>query len=508
MKLENHLYDALSGARPLDSAHPFAIADDGRETTYAQVFSGATQISESLCRLGVKPGQRVALLVPKSVASLQAYLGIIRAGGVLVPLNPGYTSDEVSYFLEDASPDLLVCDPERLDELESVARSAGVRSVATLERDGRGTLVGEAGATAPATRPVPRSPSDLAAILYTSGTTGRPKGAMLPHSALASNAAALKPLWRFCESDILIHALPTHHTHGLFVATNVALMAGCTLRFFDKFDADAVLSAFPNATAMMGVPTFYSRLMRLPELNAEAAARMRLFVSGSAPLLEETHREWKRRTGHEILDRYGMTETNMITSNPYDGPRKPGTVGIPLPETTVRIRDAESGAEPAAGSIGMLEMKGPGLFSGYWRMPEKTKAEFTPDGYFITGDFARRDRDGFITIAGRAKDLVISGGLNIYPKEVEEVIDQVPGVSESALFGVPHADFGEGLVAAVVRDGPEADEQTIKAFLGGKLARYKHPKAYVFPEELPRNALGKVQKHMLREEYRRLLMRG
>lgn len=506
--MENHLYDALSEARPPDSTHPFAIADDGRETTYAQFFNGAAQISESLRELGVEPRQRVALLVPKSVASLQAYLGIVRAGGVLVPLNPGYTSDEVRYFLEDASPELLVCDAERLGELETVARSAGVHSVAALERDGSGPFFGEAGATTPATRPVPRSPSDLAAILYTSGTTGRPKGAMLPHSALVTNAAALKRLWRFCESDILIHALPTHHTHGLFVATNVALTAGCTLRFFDRFDADSVLAAFPSATAMMGVPTFYARLMQLPGLNAEAAARMRLFVSGSAPLLAETHRDWKRRTGHEILDRYGMTETNMITSNPYDGPRKPGTVGIPLPETKVRIRDAESGAESAAGSIGMLEMKGPGLFAGYWRMPEKTEAEFTPDGYFITGDFARRDRDGFITIAGRAKDLVISGGLNIYPKEVEEVIDQVPGVEESALFGVPHADFGEGLVAAIVRDGPEADEQAIKAFLGGKLARYKHPKAYVFPEELPRNALGKVQKHVLREEYRRLLMRG
>lgn len=506
--MENHLYDALSGAHPLDSTHPFAIADDGRETTYAQFFSGAAQISDALRGLGVKPGQRIAVLVPKSVASLQTYLGAVRAGGVLVPLNPGYTSDEVKYFLEDASPELLVCDPGRLDELETIAHSAGVPSVATLERDGSGTLVGEAGAEGPSRRPVPRSPGDLAAILYTSGTTGRPKGAMLPHSALATNAAALKRLWRFSESDILIHALPTHHTHGLFVATNVALMAGCTLRFFDKFDADAVLEAFPNATAMMGVPTFYSRLMQLPELNAEAAARMRLFVSGSAPLLDETHREWKHRTGHEILERYGMTETNMITSNPYDGTRKPGSVGIPLPETKVRIRDSESGAEPAAGSIGMLEMKGPGLFSGYWRMPGKTAADFTPDGYFITGDFARRDRDGFITIAGRAKDLVISGGLNIYPKEVEEVVDKVPGVSESALFGVPHADFGEGLVAAVVTDGPEADEQAIKAFLADKLARYKHPKAYVFLKELPRNALGKVQKHVLREEYRSLLMCG
>lgn len=506
--MENYLYDALSSARPLDSVHPFAIADDGQETSYAQLFSGAAQVSDSLRRLGVKPGQRVALVVPKSVASLQVYLGVLRAGGVLVPLNPGYTPDEITYFLEDASPELLVCDAGRLDELEIVARSAGVSSVVTLERDGSGTLVGDAGAAVPITRPVPRSPSDLAAILYTSGTTGRPKGAMLPHSALASNAAALKRLWRFGESDILIHALPVHHTHGLFVATNIALLAGCTLRFFDRFDADAVLGAFPSATAMMGVPTFYTRLLQLPCLNTQAAARMRLFVSGSAPLLEETHREWKRRTGHEILERYGMTEANMITSNPYDGPRKPGTVGLPLPETKVRIRNPESGADPAAGSIGMLEMKGPGLFSGYWRMPEKTKAEFTPDGYFITGDFARRDRDGFITIAGRAKDLVISGGLNIYPKEVEEIIDQVQGVAESALFGVPHADFGEGLVAAVVRDGTAADEQVIEAFLGDKLARYKHPKAYVFLDDLPRNALGKVQKQVLREEYRDLLKRS
>ena len=325
---------------------------------------------------------------------------------------------------------------------------------------------------------------------------------MLSHSALATNSDVLAKLWRFTKSDVLIHALPAYHTHGLFVATNVALMAGCTLLFFEKFNADAVSSAFPKATALMGVPTFYTRMLQVPELNRSLASNMRLFISGSAPLLPETHHEWRRRTGHEILERYGMTEANMMTSIPYHGPRKPGTVGLPLAGVELRIRESGTAREVQEGEAGMLEIKSPGLFSGYWRMPEKTKSEFTDDGYFITGDLATRDSDGFIAIEGRAKDLVISGGLNIYPKEIEGVIDRCPGVAESAVFGVPHSDVGEAAVAVVVLEDADVSIREIEDFLADKLARYKHPKHVAIMEALPRNAMGKVQKSVLRSDFK------
>ena len=372
----------------------------------------------------------------------------------------------------------------------------------TMGRDGSGSLLELAGA-----QPVDRADSvragtDLAAILYTSGTTGRSKGAMLSHDNLRSNALGLVECWRFSADDVLIHALPIFHTHGLFVATNVVLLAGASMIFLPAFDAAQIVACLPRATTLMGVPTFYTRLLQQPGLTAEAAAGMRLFVSGSAPLLAETHQAWSERTGHAILERYGMTETNMNTSNPYDGERRPGTVGFPLPGIDIRVVDPERGRECGPDQIGVLEVKGPNVFSGYWRQPDKTAEELRADGYFVTGDLARIDIDGYVHIVGRAKDLIISGGLNVYPKEVEEVIDALPGVAESAVFGVPHPDFGEAVVVAVVaRPGAAVDETSVVAGLEDRLARFKQPKRVFVVDALPRNTMAKVQKSALRDEF-------
>jgi malonyl-CoA/methylmalonyl-CoA synthetase len=349
---------------------------------------------------------------------------------------------------------------------------------------------------------VPRGPDDLAAILYTSGTTGRSKGAMLSHDNLASNSAMLRDYWQFTDKDVLIHALPIFHTHGLFVATNVALFAGASVVFLPGFDADAILEAMPRATALMGVPTFYTRLLGDARLTRERAANMRLFISGSAPLLVETHEQWEARTGHRILERYGMTETNMSTSNPYEGERRAGTVGFPLPGVEARIM--EGGAEVATGEIGVLEVRGANVFQGYWQMPEKTAEELRPDGWFITGDMAMRDADGYITIVGREKDLVITGGFNVYPKEIEGLIDDIPGVLESAVIGVPHPDFGEAVVAVVVASDPALEAATVAGALEGQVAKFKQPKQVILLPELPRNTMGKVQKKALREDYAEL----
>ncbi|HRJ69014.1 MAG TPA: AMP-binding protein, partial [Beijerinckiaceae bacterium] len=364
----------------------------------------------------------------------------------------------------------------------------------------------QAAARAPAqVEDAERGPDDLAAILYTSGTTGRSKGAMLSHANLASNSLTLKEYWRFTDRDVLIHALPIYHTHGLFVATNVTLMAGATMLFFARFDPNQIMAAMPRATAMMGVPTFYTRLLQHPGLTKEATGGMRLFVSGSAPLLAETHREWQARTGHAILERYGMTETNMNTSNPYEGDRRAGTVGFPLPDVALRIADPETGAVLKQGEIGMIEVKGPNVFKGYWRMPEKTAAEFRGDGFFITGDLGMIDERGYVSIVGRGKDLVITGGFNVYPKEVEAEIDGMPGVIESAVIGIPHPDFGEGVTAVVVRQkGSALDETEILGRLSERLAKFKQPKRIIFMDDLPRNTMGKVQKAVLREQFKSL----
>jgi malonyl-CoA/methylmalonyl-CoA synthetase len=432
------------------------------------------------------------------------YLATLRAGAVFLPLNTAYTVAELDYFIGDAEPTLVVCDPAKRDGTAAIAEKSGA-AVETLDANGCGSLVDLASDQPEAFETVARQDDDLAAILYTSGTTGRSKGAMLTHKNLASNALTLKDAWRFSADDVLIHALPIYHTHGLFVASNVTLLSNASMFFLPKFDADEILRLMSRATVMMGVPTFYVRLLQHPGLTREGTKHMRLFVSGSAPLLAETHREWQARTGHAILERYGMTETNMNVSNPYDGERIAGTVGFPLPGVEIRIADPDSGRELPQGEIGMIEVKGPNVFKGYWRMPEKTKSEFRDDGFFITGDLGKIDERGYVHIVGRGKDLIITGGFNVYPKEIETEIDAIPGVVESAVVGVPHADFGEGVTAVVVKDkASNLTEKDVLGTLNERLAKFKLPKRVIFVDELPRNTMGKVQKNLLRQEHENL----
>ncbi|MGH6677801.1 MAG: malonate--CoA ligase, partial [Bradyrhizobium sp.] len=434
----------------------------------------------------------------KSVSGLVLYLATVRAGGIFLPLNTAYTLNELDYFITDAEPSLVVCDPAKAGGIRAVAAKVNAK-VETLGADGKGSLTEAADRASPAFATVARGNDDLAAILYTSGTTGRSKGAMLSHDNLASNSLTLVDYWRFTDKDVLIHALPIYHTHGLFVASNVTLFARGSMIFLPKFDSDLVIKLMARATVLMGVPTFYTRLLQNPALSRESTKHMRLFVSGSAPLLADTHREWAERTGHAVLERYGLTETNMNTSNPYDGQRLPGAVGYPLPGVAIRITEPETGKTLPADSIGMIEVKGPNVFKGYWRMPEKTRAEFRDDGFFLTGDLGKIDGNGYVHIVGRGKDLVISGGFNVYPKEIESEIDAMPGVVESAVIGVPHADFGEGVTAVVVcQPGAKVDEATVLKGLEGRLAKFKMPKRVFLVEELPRNTMGKVQKNILR----------
>src|SRR3954451_5977479 len=422
---------------------------DGSRISYGDLIARAGQVANVLVARGVKTGDRVAAQTEKSVPALLLYLGTVRAGAVYLPLNTAYTLNELEYFFGDAEPSLVVCDPSRADGIGAIAAKVGAK-VETLGADGKGSLT-EAVATAkPEFETVARADDDLAAILYTSGTTGRSKGAMLSHDNLASNSLTLVGYWGFTDKDVLIHALPIYHTHGLFVASNVTLFARASMIFLPKFDPETIIKLMSRATVLMGVPTFYTRLLQSPWLTKESTAHMRLFVSGSAPLLVDTHREWAERTGHAVLERYGMTETNMNTSNPYAGELVPGAVGHALPGVSVRVTDPETGKVLAPDQIGMIEVKGPNVFKGYWRMPEKTKAEFRDDGFFITGDLGKIDDKGYVHILGRGKDLVISGGFNVYPKEIESEIDAMPGVVESAVIGVPHADFGEGVTAVVV----------------------------------------------------------
>jgi malonyl-CoA/methylmalonyl-CoA synthetase len=499
-----NLFELIAaGAPDLDK---LALAThDATTLTYGQLFKRSAQAANALVALGVKPGDRVAAQIEKSTDVIVVTLACLRAGAVLLPLNIAYTLAELEYFLGDAEPALTLCRPDRLEAVRGLARELNLRSVESLGVKGDGTFAAMTAAAPTEFETKPRASNDLAAILYTSGTTGRSKGAMLTHENLSSNALTLIDCWRFSSADRLIHALPVFHTHGLFVAVNVALLSGATMIFMQRFDPDAVIAALPEATAMMGVPTFYTRLLDHPGLDRARCANMRLFVSGSAPLLAETHAAWRERTGFAILERYGMTETNMITSNPYERERRPGSVGFALPEVSVRIADHESGAAVQAGEIGVIEVRGPNVFAGYWRMPEKTAQEFRADGYFITGDLAHVDDDGYIHIVGRAKDLVISGGFNVYPKEVETEIDAIEGVLESAVFGVPHADFGEAVMAAVVaRPGAALSESAILSALGLRLAKFKAPKQIVLVDSLPRNAMGKVQKAALREAYKEI----
>ena len=489
----------------LDDPKRLAIEElDGTRISYADLIVRAGQMANVLVARGVKPGDRVAAQTEKSVSALVLYLATVRAGGVYLPLNTAYTLNELEYFIGDAEPTVVVCDPSKAEGITAIAAKVGAK-VETLGPDGKGSLTDAAAKASAEFTTVPRSNDDLAAILYTSGTTGRSKGAMLSHDNLASNSYSLVDYWRFTKDDVLIHALPIYHTHGLFVASNVTLFARASMIFLPKLDAELIVKLMARATVLMGVPTFYTRLLQQPALSKETTKHMRLFISGSAPLLAETHREWSARTGHAVLERYGMTETNMNTSNPYDGDRVPGAVGFPLPGVSLRVTDPETGKELARNEIGMIEVKGPNVFKGYWRMPEKTKAEFRDDGFFITGDLGKVDDKGYAHIVGRGKDLVISGGFNVYPKEIESEIDAMPGVVESAVIGVPHADFGEGVTAVLVcNKGAEVTEASVLKALDGRLAKFKMPKRVFVVDELPRNAMGKVQKNILRDTYSKI----
>lgn len=496
--MSNPLYDRLLGPYEND-ARLLIERPDGSRLSYAQTIALSGRIANALKQQGVVPGERVAVQVAKSVEALAVYFACVRLGAVFLPLNTAYTPAEVGYFLGDAEPRVFLADPKAEAALAPVAAGVGA-ALLTLDQQGGGSLSVAAANQPSEIATAARAPDDLAAILYTSGTTGRSKGAMLTQANLLSNARTLTDLWGFTQADCLLHALPIFHTHGLFVATNVILAAGGSMIFLPRFDLESVLRLLPKATSMMGVPTFYTRLLASPDFTAEICGQMRLFTSGSAPLLAETHVAFEARTGHRILERYGMTETNMNTSNPLEGERKAGTVGPRLPDVDLRIVDPASGQAVAEGEVGVIEVKGPNVFKGYWRLPEKTREEFRPDGFFITGDLAYRDPDGYVVIVGRAKDLIISGGFNVYPKEVEEALDALPGVLESAVVGLPHPDFGEGVVAFIVpKQGSSLQEANILAALAQELAKFKQPKRIFFLEELPRNAMGKVQKNVLRD---------
>ncbi len=505
--MSNHLFDLIRSRMPAPD-RPFAHLTDGRVVTYGDVLDQSAAYANALDDLGVETGDRVAVQVEKSIEMLMVYLACVRMGAVFLPLNNAYTPAEIEYFLTDAEPRVFVCDPAKEGALQAVADKAGSRLM-TLGANGDGTLAEHALMFSSDGHETPRGPDDLAAILYTSGTTGRSKGAMLSHDNLASNALTLVDYWRFTADDVLLHALPIFHTHGLFVATNVTLMAGSSMIFLPKFDPGQIMALMPRATCMMGVPTFYVRLLDDPRLTREACSHMRLFVSGSAPLLADTHREWSARTGHAILERYGMTETNMNTSNPYDGDRIAGTVGFPLPGVEARVTEPETGAPLAVDEIGMIEVRGPNVFKGYWRNPEKTAAEFRADGFFITGDLGKIDARGYVHILGRGKDLIITGGYNVYPKEIESEIDAMPGVVESAVIGLAHRDFGEGVTAVVVQaKGVALDAAAMQKSLEERLARFKCPKRIIIVDDLPRNTMGKVQKNVLREQYKGLYAGG
>jgi len=500
MSMANPLYDTLFG-RHAGKETPFLILRDGARITHAAFLGQAARIAHALVDAGLKPGDRVAAQVEKSPQALALYAACAQAGLVFLPLNTAYTVDELSYFIEDSGARMVICDPAREAELAPLAERLGAQ-ILTLGADGHGGLMAQAARHEDWFETVPRTGDDLAAFLYTSGTTGRSKGAMLTQDNLISNAVTLVEHWRFTDEDVLLHALPIFHTHGLFVATNVIAVAGASMIFLPKFDLDALIELMPKATSMMGVPTFYTRLLGDERFTRELTAGMRLFISGSAPLLAETHVEFEKRTGHRILERYGMTETNMNTSNPYDGERRAGTVGFPLPGVELKITDRETGAELPQGEVGLIEVRGPNVFKGYWQMPEKTKAELREDGFFLTGDLGRIDEDGYVSIVGRDKDLIISGGYNIYPKEIELLLDEQPGVLESAVIGVKDADFGESVVGVLVpRPGAEIDPEAVMAAMQGSLARFKQPRRIEIVDELPRNTMGKVQKNLLRERF-------
>jgi malonyl-CoA/methylmalonyl-CoA synthetase len=481
----------------------FIRGDDGRDFTYDGYWSLSGRIANVLAQHSVGAGDRVAVQVAKSAEGLAIFLACARLGAIFLPLNTAYTPPEVDYFVRDAEPSLIICEPAKANVLADRAKA-----VLTLDDQGGGSLVTALQSQPSAFADAKTVWDDGVALLYTSGTTGKSKGALLTHGNLASNAVTLVEAWDFGPKDVLIHALPIYHTHGLFTATNTVLLSGGSLLFRRKFDVDEVITLLLQATSLMGVPTFYTRLLSHEGLTRDSVKHMRLFISGSAPLLAETHRGFEEKTGHAILERFGMTETSMNTSNPYRGARRAGTVGLPLPGIEVRVTDPVTGAVLPPGDIGMIEVRGPNVFAGYWRNPEKTAAEFRPDGFFMTGDLGSFDGQGYLTISGRGKDLVITGGFNVYPKEIEMEIDQFPDIEESAVIGIPHADLGEGVTAVVVLKAGHSpfDERGMITELQKRLAKFKVPKRIITVPELPRNAMGKVQKSLLRQAYADLYM--
>jgi malonyl-CoA/methylmalonyl-CoA synthetase len=507
-----NLFAALRGAFPddLDSiAIETADAPPGlpylpQAYTWRDLDRGSAMIANLLQSLELPPDARIAAQVEKSVEALMLYLAVLRAGFIYLPLNTAYQAAEMEYFIADAQPSVVVCSARNFTWVSKIAFEAGVGHVFGLNEDRSGSLLERAAHHSDMQQPAVRNADDLAAILYTSGTTGRSKGAMLTHGNLLSNARVLNQAWGWRPGDVLIHALPVFHVHGLFVATHGALLNGSKMIWFARFEPKAVIRRFADATVLMGVPTLYVRMLAEAQLDVAACRHMRLFISGSAPLLRETFEAWRERTGHTLLERYGMSETIMLTSNPLDGERRAGTVGLPLPGVALRVRN-EHGENCAPGEVGGIEVKGDNIFRGYWRMPEKTTEEFTADGWFKTGDVGMVDADGYVTIVGRSKDLIISGGYNVYPAEVEGYLNEIDGVSESAVVGVPHADFGEAVVAIVVpRPGAQIDAGAITQALKGKIAGFKVPKQVVVVDELPRNTMGKVQKNLLRERHKAL----
>ena len=509
-----NLFAALRAAFPADLDRVAVETDNGLFYSWRDLDRASAMIANLLGALGLEKGARIAVQVEKSVEAMLLYLGTLRAGYVFLPLNTAYQSAEIAYFIGNAEPAVVVCTARNAEWVAPIAVAAGCRHVFTLDDDRTGTLLDVAAQCSDRHTVAQCAEDDLAAILYTSGTTGRSKGAMLTHRNLLSNAQVLRDYWGWTTTsgpegrgDVLIHALPIFHVHGLFVAMHGALLNGSKMLWFSKFDPKRVVARLPEATVFMGVPTLYVRLLAEPGLTKEAVRHMRLFVAGSAPLLIETFNEWRARTGHTILERYGMSETAMLTSNPYSavqGERRGGTVGFALPGVQLRVR-AEDGSDCHTDEIGGIEVAGPNVFAGYWRMPEKTKEEFTADGFFKTGDVGKIDGLGYITIVGRSKDLIISGGYNVYPAEIEGYLNDMPGVAESALVGVPHPDFGEvGVAIVIAKPGAALDADAIVAELKSKLANFKIPKRCFIANELPRNTMGKVQKALLREQHKGL----
>ena len=497
----SNLFSNFQENFPDDLDSQFLVTSKGRQVSYLELNDASARIANCLLESGASPGDRVTVQVEKSVESIFLYLACLRSGLVYHPLNTAYKSSELSFFIKNAEPTIVVCSTEAIDTYKSIVSKEGIKTFLTLDSDGSGTLMQEAARFSNNCETKQCKGSETAALLYSSGTTGQPKGIVLSHDNLLKNGETLVNTWGFSSSDRLLHMLPIYHVHGLFVGLNTIFLSGASMIWCEDFNAEEAIENLPDCTVMMGVPTYYTRLLSNSKLSKECCSNMRLFISGSAPLLKETFDNFQDKTGHTILERYGMTETGMNTSNPLNGERRAGTVGLPLSGVTVRVVD-ESGEGMATYETGDIQIKGPNVFSGYWRMPDKSAEDFTEDGFFNTGDKGTIDSDGYVSIVGREKDMIITGGLNVYPKEIELIIDEIYGVKESAVVGVADLDFGEAVIAVIVSDGSTLNEEKITSFCKVQLANFKVPKRIYFVEDLPRNAMGKIQKNLLRERFK------